>query len=118
MAKQQKPNILFVMADQLASRYLPFHGHPLVQTPNLSRLAREGVVFENAYSTSPLCAPARATVMNGLLSSRTGVYDNAAEFPSAIPTWAHYLRNEGYKTCLVGRCILWGQTSCTALKNV
>lgn len=98
-----KPNILFVMADQLAARYLPFHGHPLVQTPHLSRLAAEGVVFENCYSTSPLCAPARATVMNGLLPSRTGVYDNAAEFPSGIPTWAHYLRLAGYKTCLSGK---------------
>lgn len=98
-----KPNILFVMADQMAARYLPFHGHPLVKTPNLSRLAAEGVVFENCYSTSPLCAPARATVMNGLLPSRTGVYDNAAEFPSAIPTWAHYLRIAGYKTCLSGK---------------
>lgn len=103
MAKETKPNILFVMADQLAARYLPIYGHPLVQTPNLSRLATEGVVFENCYSTSPLCAPARATVMNGLLPSRTGVYDNAAEFPSAIPTWAHYLRREGYKTCLSGK---------------
>jgi choline-sulfatase len=103
VATARKPNILFVMADQLAARYLPFHGHRLVQTPHLSRLAREGVVFENAYSTSPLCAPARATVMNGLLPSRTGVYDNAAEFPSAIPTWAHYLRKEGYKTCLSGK---------------
>lgn len=55
---------------------------------------------ENCYTTSPLCAPARATIMNGLLSSRTGVYDNAAEFPSAIPTWAHYLRAQGYKTYL------------------
>ncbi|WP_373504398.1 choline-sulfatase [Aestuariivirga sp.] len=100
---QAKPNILFVMADQLAARYLPFHGHPLVQTPHLSRLAAEGVVFENCYSTSPLCAPARATVMNGLLPSRTGVYDNAAEFPSSIPTWAHYLRLAGYKTCLSGK---------------
>jgi choline-sulfatase len=98
-----KPNILFVMADQLAARYLPFHGHPLVKTPHLSRLAAEGVVFENAYTTSPLCAPARATVMNGLLPSRTGVYDNAAEFPSSIPTWAHYLRLAGYKTCLSGK---------------
>jgi choline-sulfatase len=103
VAGTRKPNILFVMADQLAGRYLPFHGHPLVQTPHLSRLAREGVVFENAYSSSPLCAPARATVMSGLLPSRTGVYDNAAEFPSAIPTWAHYLRREGYKTCLSGK---------------
>lgn len=103
MARQAKPNILFVMADQLAARFLPFHGHPLVKTPALSRLAAEGVVFENCYSTSPLCSPARATVMNGLLPSRTGVYDNAAEFPSAIPTWAHYLRMEGYKTCLSGK---------------
>lgn len=98
-----KPNILFVMADQLAAQFLPFHGHRLVNTPNLSRLAAEGVVFENCYSTSPLCAPARATVMNGLLPSRTGVYDNAAEFPSSIPTWAHYLRLAGYKTCLSGK---------------
>jgi choline-sulfatase len=103
VAGQTKPNILFVMADQLAARYLPFHGHPLVETPNLSRLAAEGVVFENCYSASPLCAPARATAMNGLLPSRTGVYDNAAEFPSAIPTWAHYLRAQGYKTCLSGK---------------
>ena len=91
------------MADQLAAQCLAPYGHKLVQTPNLSRLAREGVVFETCYSTSPLCAPARATVMNGLLPSRTGVYDNAAEFPSAIPTWAHYLRLQGYQTCLSGK---------------
>ena len=100
---QAKPNILFVIADQLAWRHLPFHGHPLVKTPNLSRLAAEGVVFDNCYSASPLCAPARATMMNGLLPSRTGVYDNAAEFPSSIPTFAHYLRLAGYKTCLSGK---------------
>ena len=68
-----------------------------------SRLAAEGVVFENAYTTSPLCSPARATVMNGLLPSRTGVYDNAAEFPSSIPTMAHYLRHAGYRTILCGK---------------
>jgi choline-sulfatase len=99
----EKPNILFIMADQMAAQFLSCYGHPLVKTPNLDRLAREGVVFENCYSTSPLCSPARATVMNGLLPSRTGVYDNAAEFPSAIPTWAHYLRLQGYKTALSGK---------------
>ncbi|CAN5365912.1 choline-sulfatase [soil metagenome] len=98
-----KPNILFIMADQLAARSLSAYGHRLVKTPHLDRLAREGVVFENAYTPSPLCAPARACVMNGLLPSRTGVYDNAAEFPSAIPTWAHYLRLAGYRTCLSGK---------------
>ena len=100
---QKQPNILFILADQLAAAFLPAYGHKIVQTPNISRLAAEGVVFENAYSNSPLCAPARATIMNGLLSSRTGVYDNAAEFPSAIPTWAHYLRLRGYRTCLSGK---------------
>ncbi|MGE3876149.1 MAG: sulfatase-like hydrolase/transferase, partial [Parvibaculaceae bacterium] len=91
------------MADQLAARYLGAYGHRLVKTPHLGRLAEEGIVFENAYTASPLCAPARATVMNGLLPSRTGVYDNAAEFPSSIPTWAHYLRLAGYRTCLSGK---------------
>jgi choline-sulfatase len=103
MPSPKKPNILLIMADQLAHRSLATYGHKLVKTPNLDRLAREGTVFENFYSTSPLCAPARATVMNGLLPSRTGVYDNAAEFPSAIPTWAHYLRLQGYHTCLSGK---------------
>jgi choline-sulfatase len=103
VAKTKKPNILLIMADQLAHRYLGAYGHKLVKTPHLDQLAGRGVVFENFYSTSPLCAPARATVMNGLLPSRTGVYDNAAEFPSAIPTWAHYLRLEGYHTCLSGK---------------
>lgn len=98
-----KPNILFIMADQLAARYLKAYGHPLVKTPHLDRLAREGIVFENAYTPSPLCAPARAAVMNGLLPSRTGVFDNAAEFPSSIPTFAHYLRTAGYRTCLSGK---------------
>ncbi len=103
MASVTKPNILLIMADQLRHSSLSTYGHKLVKTPNLDKLASEGVVFENFYSTSPLCAPARATVMNGLLPSRTGVYDNAAEFPSAIPTWAHYLRLEGYHTCLSGK---------------
>jgi choline-sulfatase len=103
MTAQQKPNILLIMADQLNWSALSAYGNKLVKTPNLDRLAREGCVFENFYSSSPLCAPARATVMNGLLPSRTGVYDNAAEFPSAIPTWAHYLRLEGYHTCLSGK---------------
>ncbi|QIG51593.1 choline-sulfatase [Nordella sp. HKS 07] len=98
-----QPNILFIMADQLAARSLKAYGHPLVKTPHLDRLAQEGVAFDNAYTPSPLCAPARAAVMNGLLPSRSGVYDNAAEFPSAIPTFAHYLRIAGYRTSLSGK---------------
>jgi choline-sulfatase len=102
-AVADRPHLLLVIADQLSALFLRSHGHPVTRTPTLDRLALEGVSFEWAYSPSPLCAPARAVLMSGLLPSRTGVFDNAAEFPSAIPTFAHYLRLEGYRTCLSGK---------------
>ena len=73
------PNVRLLMADQLAASWLPFGGHPVVQAPVLGALARDGVVFEQAYCASPLCAPSRAALLTGRLPSRTGVYDNAAE---------------------------------------
>lgn len=97
------PNILFIMADQMAAPVLPFYGHSFVKTPNLSALAEAGVVFENAYCNSPLCAPSRFSMLAGQLPSRIGAYDNAAYFPSDVPTIAHYLRSLGYYTCLSGK---------------
>ena len=67
------PNILIVMADQMAPAFLPIYGHPLVRAPNMQALARDGVVFDSAYCASPLCAPSRASFMSGLLPSRTRV---------------------------------------------
>jgi choline-sulfatase len=97
------PNILIVMADQMAPAFLPIYGHPLVRAPNMQALARDGVVFDSAYCASPLCAPSRASLMSGLLPSRTRVYDNAAEFGADIPTFAHALRLRGYRTLLSGK---------------
>ncbi len=97
------PNILLVMFDQLSPQSLPVYGHPLVQAPHLDALARGGAVFENAYCNSPLCAPSRFSMMAGRLAGRIAAYDNAAEFPSAVPTFAHYLRLAGYRTCLAGK---------------
>lgn len=99
----KKPNFLFIMADQMAAPVLPVYGHKLVKTPNLEVLARDGVTFENAYCNNPICASSRFSMMSGRLSSRIGAYDNAAEFPSTIPTFAHYLRAVGYRTCLSGK---------------
>ncbi|WP_275285779.1 choline-sulfatase [Halomonas elongata] len=99
----RQPNILFLMADQIAAPSLPFYGHPVVQTPNLSRLASEGVVFDSAYCNSPLCAPSRFVLMAGQLPSRIGGYDNAADLPADTPTFAHYLRDAGYLTALSGK---------------
>ncbi len=99
----KKPNILFIMADQLSAKALPFHGHPVVRAPTLSRLAEEGVVFENAYCNSPLCGPSRTSMMTGVLPSKAGGFDNAHDFSAALPTFAHYLRLGGYLTCLSGK---------------
>jgi choline-sulfatase len=98
-----QPNILLIMADQLAAPALPAYGHPVVKAPHIERLAEHGVLFEQAYCNSPLCAPSRCSLMAGRLPSRIGAYDNASEFPAAVPTVAHGLRAQGYRTCLAGK---------------
>lgn len=98
-----RPNIVLIMADQLAPHFTGAYGHPVVKTPNLDALAARGMRFDAAYCNSPLCAPSRASLMTGQLVSRHGAYDNAADFPSSTPTFAHYLRRAGYRTCLAGR---------------
>jgi choline-sulfatase len=99
----ERPHILVVVVDQLSALFLRAYGDRVTKTPVIDRLAEEGVLFENAYCPSPLCAPARAVLMTGLLPSGNGVYDNAAELASSIPTFAHHLRLEGYRTCLAGK---------------
>ncbi|WP_367281138.1 choline-sulfatase [Sneathiella sp.] len=96
-------NILVLMVDQLTGTLFPDGPADWLHTPNLKRLAQRSVRFANCYTGSPLCAPARASFMSGQLPSVTGVYDNAAEFPSDIPTFAHHLRRAGYYTCLSGK---------------
>lgn len=99
----QQPNILFIMADQLAAPVLSFLGGKTAKTPHLDQLAADGVVFESAYCNSPLCAPSRYVLMTGQLPTRIGAWDNAADFPADYPTFAHYLRHAGYKTALSGK---------------
>ena len=101
--KQTRPNILFIMADQLAPQFLPAYGHRVVRTPAIERLAEKGVIFDAAYCNAPLCAPARYVLMTGRLPSRIGAWDNATELSAEIPTFAHYLSGLGYRTCLSGK---------------
>ncbi len=98
-----KPNILILMVDQLNGTLFPDGPADWLHAPNLKKLAARSTRFRNAYTASPLCAPGRAAFMSGQLPSATGVYDNAAEFASAIPTYAHHLRRAGYHTCLSGK---------------
>lgn len=98
-----RPNILILMVDQLTGTLFPDGPADFLKVPNLRRLAERSVRFANSYTGSPLCAPGRASFMSGQLPRRTRVYDNAAEFTSDIPTFAHHLRRAGYQTCLSGK---------------
>jgi choline-sulfatase len=100
---RRQPNLLVIMVDQLAGTLFPSGPAPFLEVPHLRRLYAGGVDFASAYCASPLCAPSRSAFMTGLLPSRTGVYDNAAEFASSIPTFAHHLRGAGYETILCGK---------------
>ena len=98
-----RPNIVIIMADQLAPHFTGAYGHPLVQTPHIDALVARGMRFDAAYCNAPLCAPSRFSFMSGQLVTRIAAYDNASEFPASIPTFAHYLRDAGYRTCLSGK---------------
>ncbi len=97
------PNVLIIMVDQMSGTLLDEPLLEYVHMPNIKKLMNRGTTFSNAYSSSPLCTPARGSFMTGQLPSRNGIYDNAAEFRASLPTYAHYLRNQGYQTALSGK---------------
>lgn len=98
-----RPNILIVMVDQANGTLFPDGPAEFLHAPHLKALAARSRRFSTCYTASPLCAPARASFMSGQLPTRTRVYDNAAEFTSDIPTFAHHLRRAGYATALSGK---------------
>ncbi len=88
----------------MAAPILPFYdSESVVKMPHLSKMARDSVLFDNAYCNAPLCAPSRFSMVTGQLPHRIGAYDNASELPAQIPTFAHYLRSLGYHTALSGK---------------
>ncbi|MFT4728170.1 MAG: choline-sulfatase [Granulosicoccus sp.] len=99
----KKPNIILFMVDQLTSFTLKAYGGSVCKTPHIDALAKRSMVFENAYCPYPLCAPSRFGMMAGRLPSKIGAYDNGAEFTASTPTFAHYLRLNGYYTCISGK---------------
>jgi choline-sulfatase len=101
--EKSRPNIVMIMADQMAFDVVGALGHPVVKTPNMDRLVRNGISFNNCYCNSPLCAPSRASFVTGKLVSNIGAYDNGSELPAGIPTFVHHLRRSGYETVLSGK---------------
>jgi choline-sulfatase len=102
-AASRRPNIVVIMADQLAPHFTGAYGHQVAKTPHMDALAARGMRFDAAYCNAPLCAPSRFAFMSGQLISRIAAYDNASEFRATVPTFAHYLSALGYRTCLSGK---------------
>lgn len=97
------PNILFIMADEHQAAALSCLGHPVVHTPNLDRLAARGTLFENAYTPSPICVPARAALATGRYAHDTGYWDNAHAYDGRVPGWGYLLQGAGVTTTSIGK---------------
>lgn len=100
----ERPNILFIMSDEHDPAVSGCYGDPLVETPNMDRLAAEGVRFDRCYTTSPLCVPARLSFTAGKYISRCGAWSNNCRLPSEdYPSIARVLQSAGYETYLCGK---------------
>lgn len=98
-----RPNILLVLLDDLRADTLGYAGHPHVKTPQIDRIASEGVNFRNAFCTTSLCSPSRASLLSGVYAHKHGVVDNFTEFPSSLNSFPEVLQQSGYATAYVGK---------------
>jgi choline-sulfatase len=96
-------NLLVLMSDEHNPRALGAAGHPLAQTPHLDRLAARGTRFTSAYTTSPICVPARAGFATGKYPHQIGYWDNADAYDGAVPSWHHLLRARGHRVVSIGK---------------
>ncbi len=104
-AKTSRPNIVFVLVDDLRWDALSCMGHPVAKTPNIDRLAKEGALFKNFFVTLPLCSPSRATFLTGQYAHRNGVIDNSNhnELSHQLVTFPKLLKDAGYETAYIGK---------------
>jgi N-acetylglucosamine-6-sulfatase len=104
-AGDERPNIVFVLVDDLRWDEVGIAGHPYVETPNIDRVAREGAYFQQAFTTTPLCSPSRATFLTGLYPHKNGITDNLArnETSHQLETYPKMLNAAGYDTAFIGK---------------
>ena len=101
--QRTRPNILYIMSDDHASHAISTYGSRINQTPNIDRIAIEGMRFNNCFCTNSICAPSRAVILTGKYSHLNGVVDNRQEFDGSQQTFPNLLRQAGYETALVGK---------------
>lgn len=99
----EKPNVVFILTDDLRWDCLGCAGHPFLKTPHIDRLANEGVFFKNAFCTTSLCSPSRASILSGLYAHSHKVVNNFTEYPNDLPSFPRQLQKAGYETAYIGK---------------
>ena len=110
-------NILIIMPDQLRADSLGCAGNKVIKTPNIDRIAREGVLFSNAYTVSPICMPARASFVSGLYPHNHTMWTNAGSLPPDDETFFHHLQRKGYFVAYIGKSHFYPHRAGDHLKN-
>ncbi len=99
----QRPNVLFILCDDLRPDALGCYGSPYVKTPNIDRLAAEGVRFKNTFCTTSLCSPSRASILSGRYAHSHRVLNNFTEYPTNLASFPSALHEAGYQTAYIGK---------------
>jgi arylsulfatase A-like enzyme len=108
LAQEKKPNVIFIFSDDQRFNSLSMTGDPVTETPNIDLLAKEGVFFNNAYITSPICGPSRANIFTGQWERRnkigfTSVSKNLISEKTYKNSWVAQLKTAGYSTAFLGK---------------
>jgi arylsulfatase A-like enzyme len=99
----RRPDLIFILGDNHNAETMGGAGHPVIETPALDRLASEGVRFENAFNTTSLCSPSRASILTGTYAHSHGVKNNHTPWTGRMPTFLEHLSDAGYATAFIGK---------------
>jgi N-acetylglucosamine-6-sulfatase len=109
-AQSRQRNLVFILSDDHRHDAMGFTGHPWLKTPGLDRIARQGVHVQNAFVTTALCSPSRASILTGMYGHAHGVLDNVSPLPSHLITFPQLLQKQGYQTALIGKWHMGGDS--------
>ena len=104
----ERPNIVIILSDDHRYDAAGFMGHPYLETPEIDRLAAEGVHFANAFVTTSLCSPSRASILTGLYAHNHGIVDNSARDTDQLRIFPSFLQKAGYQTAFIGKWHMGG----------